>query len=320
MKTFGLIVGGLILLLVVGLVGTWLYYRAPDVPQDALVAQYGKPTSHFADLGGGMNVHYLDEGKAGAPPIVLIHGFGDNAFSWEGWVKVLGADHRVISVDLPGHGLTQAPVGFVAAPDKLADVIDQLAGKIGLPPFAVAGNSLGGGVAWQLAVRHPARVSDLILVDAGGWTPPPSNKPLPLAFRIMKYKLGRDLITSIDNTPLIREGLRGEVGNPKVITEPFIARWAMLQRAPGHRPILMTLSPGAVAASNAVLSVIKVPTLILWGAVDPLIPLDSGKKFAAAIPGSKLIVYPGVGHLPQVEIPEKTANDVKAFLAGAPSR
>jgi pimeloyl-ACP methyl ester carboxylesterase len=82
----------------------------------------------------------------------------------------------------------------------------------------------------------------------------------------------------------------------------------------------MTLSPGAVAASNAVLSVIKVPTLILWGAVDPLIPLDSGKKFAAAIPGSKLIVYPGVGHLPQVEIPEKTVNDVKAFLAGAPSR
>lgn len=319
MKTFGLIVGGLLLLVIVGLFGLWLAYRAPDLSYETLEEDYARPTSRYADIGNGVRIHYLEEGKADGSPVVLVHGFGDNAFSWDGWVKLLGKDHRVLVVDQPGHGLTRAPADFVAAPDKLADALDAWAGKIGLARFAVAGNSLGGAVTWQLAVRHPDRVSHLILVDAGGWVQPPSNKPLPLAFRIMQYKLGRDLITSIDNTPLIREGLRKDVGDPKVITEPFIARWAALQRAPGHRPILMSLRPGSVAASKEVLSAIKIPVLIQWGEIDPIIPVADAHKFAEALPGSQLILYPKVGHLPQVEIPEKSASDAAAFLAAHPA-
>lgn len=320
MKIVGYILGGIVLLFIVAVLGLWLAYRAPDLSWEDLEGRYARPTSRYADIGDGIRVHYLDGGKADGPPVVLIHGFGDNALSWDGWTKVLGRDHRVLSVDLVGHGLTRAPADFVASPDRLADVIDAWAGKIGLPRFAVAGNSLGGGVAWQLAVRHPARVGQLILVDAAGWPMPPSKEPPPLAFRIMQYKLGRDLIASIDSTPLIREGLRKDVGDPAVITEPFIARWAALQRAPGHRPILMSLSPGKVAASKEVLSAIKVPTLILWGEVDPIIKVESGHKFAEAIPGSKLIVYPGIGHLPQIENPEQSAGDVAAFLTPQPGR
>lgn len=318
MKTVAMVVAWLILLPVIAGLGLWLAHRAPDFPYETLEARYARPASHYADLGDGNRIHYLDSGKPDGPPIVLIHGFGDNSFSWDGWTKVLGATHRVLAVDMPGHGLTRSPAGTTLAPDKLADTIDAWAGKIGLPPFAVAGNSLGGGVAWQLAVRHPQRVSALILVDAAGWPNPPSKEKPPLAFRIMQYKLGRDIIATIDSKPLIREGLTKDVGNPLVIKEEFVDRWAELQRAPGHRTILMTLSPGSITASKEELGAIKVPTLIEWGAVDPIIPVVSAHKFADAMPGSELIIYPGVGHLPQIEVPEKSAQDAAAFLAKHP--
>jgi len=314
MRTLALILAGLFLLLVVVGLGGWLYLRAPDIPAAELAQRYGRPNSHHADVGDGVRLHYLESGAAGAPPVLLIHGFGDNSFSWDGWTRVLAPHYHVIAVDLPGHGLSQAPADFTADPGRYADVIDAFLGKIGLSHVAVAGNSLGGGVAWQLAVRHPDKVGRLILVDAAGWPSETLKKP-PLAFRIMQYKAGRDLLASIDNTPLIRQGLAADVVDKSVLTEPFIKRWADLQRYPGHRPILMSLRPGAIAASKETLAPIKVPTLILWGGEDHIIDPASAKKFADAIPGSELIVYPKVGHLPQLEASDRSAADVAAFLA-----
>ncbi|HEY0315129.1 MAG TPA: alpha/beta hydrolase [Sphingomonas sp.] len=314
MRTFALIIAGLLLLLVVLGLGGWIHLRAPDIPAAELAQRYGRANSRYADVGNGIRLHYLESGPVDAPAVLLIHGFGDNSFSWDGWTRVLAPRYHVLAVDLPGHGLSEAPAGFVAEPARYADVIDAFLGKIGLTRAAVAGNSLGGGVAWQLALRHPARVDRLILVDAAGWPTETLKKP-PLAFRIMQYKAGRDLLASIDNTPLIRQGLAADVVNKSVLTEPFIQRWADLQRYPGHRPILMSLRPGDIAASKEVLAPIKVPTLILWGAEDHIIDPASAKKFADAIPGSELIVYPKVGHLPQLDAPDRSAADVAAFLA-----
>jgi pimeloyl-ACP methyl ester carboxylesterase len=310
-KTLLLILGGLVALVVLaGFVG-WLFLRGPDIPYEKLEAKYATAASHYADLPGGVRLHYKDEGKADGPVLVLVHGFGDSHFSWEGWVARLGDRYRIITVDLPGHGLTRA--------DGFADLIDALAAKLALPKFAIAGNSMGGGVAWQTAVRYPNRLDALVLADAAGW-PAETLKTPPLAFKLLKYSWGRAFLRSIDNTPLIRSGLRGEVGNPAVITDAFIARWAELQRAPGHRAILMSIQPGKHSqATQEALSTIKVPTLVLWGETDPLIEVASAHKFAEAIPGAKLIVYPKVGHLPQVEIPQRTADDVAAFLAAQPA-
>jgi pimeloyl-ACP methyl ester carboxylesterase len=319
MKTAALVIGGIFLVVALVAFGGWLYLRAPDIPQADLAAKYGRANSKYADLPGGVRLHYLDSGPADAPAIVLIHGYGDNSFSWDGWTQVLAPTRRVIAIDLPGHGLTASGADFVAAPDVYADLIDAFAAKIALPSFAVAGNSLGGGVAWQLAVRHPARVSQLILVDAAGWPRETLQDP-PLAFRVMQYQAGRDLLASIDNLPLIREGLKKDVVDQSVLTEPFIQRWADLQRFPGHRPILMSLRPGSLVASKQTLAAIKVPTLILWGAEDQLIEVAAAHKFAEAIPGSKLIIYPRVGHLPQWEAPKLSATDAAAFLAASAGR
>jgi pimeloyl-ACP methyl ester carboxylesterase len=95
----------------------------------------------------------------------------------------------------------------------------------------------------------------------------------------------------------------------------LVDRWAEFQRAPGHRAILMALNPRAHTQATAdLLSAIKAPTLILHGESDVLIEPASARKFAAAIPGAKLITYPHVGHLPQIEIPERSAADAAAFL------
>jgi len=301
----------------------WLAVRGPDIPYATLDAKYTDAASHFVDLPGGYHVHYRDEGAAagsGAPLLVLLHGFGDSFTTWEGWVRELKPKYRLISLDFPGHGLTQAPAGTVLSGDSLADFVDAFAAQLALLRFAVAGNSMGGGVAWQLAVRHPQRVSALILVDAAGF---PNDKPpagLPLAFKILQYPIGRAVLRNIDNRFLIRDGLRTDVYDKSLITPAVVDRWAEFQRAPGHRAILMSVNLAAESrATAALLSTIKVPTLILWGEADPLIEPAAAQKFAAAIPGSKLILYPRVGHLPQIEIPARSAADVAAFLGALPA-
>jgi pimeloyl-ACP methyl ester carboxylesterase len=313
MKILGIIVALLIVIAVVG----WLLLRGPDIPYATLEAKYSAPdpASHFVDLPGGYHVHYQDEGSPDLPLLVLLHGFGDSYTSWEGWVRELKTRRRIITLDFPGHGLTRSPAGTVLSMDFLADFVDNFAAALNLPKFAVAGNSMGGGVAWQLAVRHPDRINALILVDAAGF---PNEKPpgeIPLAFKILRYPIGRTFLQNIDNRFLIREGLRTDVYDKALITPQVVDRWAEFQRAPGHRAILMSVNlggqPGDLAAT---LAAIKVPTLILWGEADVLLEPASARKFAAAIPGSKLITYPQVGHLPQIEIPARSAAAVAEFL------
>jgi pimeloyl-ACP methyl ester carboxylesterase len=310
-RILGIVFG--ILILLAG--AAWLELRGPDIPFETLEAKYADASSHFVDLPGGYHVHYREAGDPAQPLLVLLHGFADSYTTWEGWVRELAPKYHIISLDFPGHGLTRAPADSSLSGDSLADFVDAFAAKLALPKFAVAGNSMGGGVAWQLAVRHPERIDALILVDAAGF---PNDKPPsgePLAFKILRYPIGRTILSKIDNRPLIEQGLKTDVHDKTLITPFVVDRWAELQRAPGHRVILMGVNMRPQSGSTAeLLATVKVPTLILWGADDPLIDPGSGHKFAAAIPGAKLVMYPSVGHLPQFEIPRRSAADVAEFL------
>ena len=305
-------------IIVVLLAAAWVKLRGPDIPYEALEAKYTNGASRFIDLPGGLHVHYQDDGDPAQPALVLLHGFGDSYTSWEGWVQQLKTRFHLLSLDFPGHGLTRAPEGYSLSGDGLADFVDAFAAQLGLPQFAVAGNSMGGGVAWQLALRHPQRINALILVDAAGF---PNEKPpaaVPLAFKILRYPLGRALLRNIDNRPLINEGLRTDVSDKALITPALVDRWAEFQRAPGHRAILMSVNMSSLmSASREALRGINVPTLILHGENDVLIEPASAGKFAAAIPGAKVLIYPNVGHLPQIEIPQRSSADVAQFLEAA---
>jgi pimeloyl-ACP methyl ester carboxylesterase len=317
LKVLSILVG----IAILAVVAAWLALRGPDIPYADLEAKYLGSASRFVDLPGGFHVHYEDEGDPSLPLLVLLHGFGDSFTTWEGWVRELTPKFHVIRLDFPGHGLTRAPAGYQLSGEGLADFVDAFATKLALPKFAVAGNSMGGGVSWQLALRHPDRIDALILADAAGF---PNEKPptqVPLAFKILQYPIGRAVLRNIDNRPLIREGLKTDVYDKALITPAIVDRWAEFQRAPGHRAILIGVNFGAQTQATAdVLGAIKVPTLVLHGESDALIEPASARKFAAAIPGAKLITYPQVGHLPQIEIPQRSAADVAAFLEAQPAR
>ena len=109
-KASGVVVAVVVAGLAVAAVALW----RPDIPYADLEARYAAPTSKFVDLPGGVRMHYRDDGDPSKPVIVLVHGFGDSFLSWEGWIKRLSPDFRVITLDPPGHGLTRAPAGFGA--------------------------------------------------------------------------------------------------------------------------------------------------------------------------------------------------------------
>jgi len=251
LKWTGIIIG----IIVVLLAAAWLKLRGPDIPYETLEAKYTNGASRFLDLPGGFHVHYQEDGDSRLPALVLLHGFGDSYTSWEGWVQRLKTRFHLLSVDFPGHGLTRAPAGYQLSGEGLADFVDAFAAQLGLPKFAVAGNSMGAGVAWQLAVRHPQRIDALILVDAAGF---PNEKPpgaVPLAFKILRYPLGRAFLRNIDNRPLINEGLKVDVSDKTLITPALVDRWADFQRAPGHRAILMSAGPSSRPRSDGLIGV-----------------------------------------------------------------
>jgi pimeloyl-ACP methyl ester carboxylesterase len=312
------ILGVILAVVILAAAAAWLRLRGPDIPYETLEAKYADSASRFVDLPGGFHVHYRDEGAPNQPVLVLLHGFGDSFTSWEGWVRELKDRFRIISLDFPGHGLTRAPQGYQLDGAGLADFVDTFATALALPKFAVAGNSMGGGAAWQLAVRHPDRIDALILVDAAGF---PNEKPpteTPLAFKILQYPIGRAILRNIDNRPLINEGLKTDVYDKSLITPAVVDRWAEFQRAPGHRAILMAINLRTQTQATAdLLGTIHVPTLVMHGESDLLIEPASARKFVAAIPGARLITYSQVGHLPQIEIPQRSAADAAAFLGAA---
>jgi pimeloyl-ACP methyl ester carboxylesterase len=281
--------------------GAWFLLQRPDIPYATLEARYAYPDSRYMDLPGGPRVHYRDLGPRDAPAIVLVHGFAASVQAWDGWVKALSGSYRVIVLDLPGHGLTRTPPGYVLPANGFEAVVDTLTARLGVSRFTLAGN--------------PERVERLVLVDAAGW--PSTRKSGAAVFNILGNPLGRRLLRDIEIRPLARQGLHAGYVDPRLVTPALVDRYVDLARAPGHRDILLGQRARRIATAED-LSRIHVPTLVMVGQEDKIIPAADGAKFHKAIPGATLILYPGVGHVPMEQIPDRSAADLMAWLAAHP--
>ena len=140
-----------------------------EIPYADLKARYGLPSSHTFEPEPGLRVHYTDEGKASGRTLIMVHGLAASVHAWRPWVQRLSAEYRLIAIDLPGHGLTEAPPGYQASLDRNAALVDALANQAGVSRFVLAGNSMGGGVSLAYAMAHPEKLDGLVLVDAAGW-------------------------------------------------------------------------------------------------------------------------------------------------------
>jgi pimeloyl-ACP methyl ester carboxylesterase len=297
LKIAGAVLAGLALLLVI----VWAAMRRDDIPYSKLEAKYATAHSRYVDLPGGFHVHFRDQGNPKGPTLVLVHGFFVDLDVWEPWVRRLGADYRLVTLDLPGHGLTRAPEGYHASLEGFVRLLDAFVRAERIDRFTLVGFSLGGDVAWRYALAHPDKLSGLVLVDATGWPDPrPGHANGAPELAIMRNPVGRFMARDLDQTKRIHDGFMDAYANKRFVTEELVTKYAELNRAPGHRGEIIDLSLAFAHETYATrdkLAAIRTPTLILEGARDALVPPSSESRFAAAIPGSRLILYPGVGHI-----------------------
>jgi pimeloyl-ACP methyl ester carboxylesterase len=293
--------------------------RAPDRPVETLVARWAPPPSEFIEMKGQL-VHLRDEGPREDPlPIVLVHGTSASLHTWEGWVASLKRERRVITFDLPAFGLTGPFTGSYAgsgyASDTYARFVVDLLDHMKLGRFVIGGTSLGGDIAWRVAALAPARVHQLVLVDAGG--PPFVPKNVPLGWQLARIPVLNRTIEWVLPQSVVAEGLATSYGDPARVTPELVDRYYELTLREGNRRALVERlqdwRPGAGVGAERIAS-LRVPTLILWGRRDQLIPLAAGEHFARVIPGSQLVIFDDLGHVPMEEDPARTVKPVRAFL------
>ena len=293
---------------IAGIAATW----APDRTVDSLKARWAQPPSQFIEV-AGMQVHLRDEGPRDDPvPIVLLHGTSASLHTWDGWSQTLSKTRRVIRFDLPAFGLTgpnpqndytlKSYVSFVTA------VMD----KLGVQRFVLGGNSLGGQIAWETAHALPARVERLILVDSGGYAFVP--KSLPVGFQIARMPVLRNLMAYTLPRGIVQNSIENVYGDPSLVQPALIDRYYDLTLRAGNRNALGYRLDQGYVSDEAKIKSLKLPTLILWGAKDRLIPPESGQNFARDIADSKLVMFEALGHVPHEENAQMTLAEVQKFL------
>jgi pimeloyl-ACP methyl ester carboxylesterase len=233
-------------------------------------------------------------------------------------VSALKGRRRVVSFDLPGFGLTGPFSGQYPADDyrgdALARFVIDLMDQLRIGRAVLAGNSLGGEVAWRVATLAPQRVDRLVLVDASGYAFEPID--MPLGFRLSRLPVFSVLSEWFLPRAVVEGSVRSVYGDPARVTTALVDRYFELTLREGNRRALrLRMQQLQMGEDTGRLAALKQPTLVLWGGRDRLIPPAIAQRFAHDIAGSRLVVFPELGHVPQEEDPAATVAAVEAFLA-----
>jgi pimeloyl-ACP methyl ester carboxylesterase len=319
LRSLALLLGALVFFLLVGIAATW----EPERAVEDLKARWAQAPSRFvAPPGlGGLLVHVRDEGPADDPlPIVLLHGTSASLHTWDGWTAALRPQRRVVRFDLPGFGLTgPAPDGDYSIAAYVRFVTATL-DALGVRRLVLAGNSLGGEIAWATALALPERVSRLVLVDAAGYPLDSASTPIdvPLGFQLARMKVLAPLLKKTLPRGVVQGSLRDLYGDPSRVTPDLVDRYFELALRQGNRRALGQRMEHVMHTEPERIKQVKQPTLILWGGRDRLLPPEFGERFARDIAGSRLVRFAALGHVPQEEDPAATVAALRAFLALAP--
>src|SRR6476469_4692831 len=266
----------------------------------------------------GHDFAYREAGEG--PTLLLIHGMAGSSRAWKAVMPDLARDYRVIAPDLPGHGESAPPTGDYSL-GNLAATLRDLLGVLGIERATIVGQSLGGGVAMQLAYQHPELAERLVLVCSGGlgrevtWmiralSLPGAEYVAPVIFPGFVRDLG-DRVAGVVEGLGVRSPRLAEIWDAyATLTEPD-------HRAAFLRTVHAVIEPGgqAVSATDRLYLAAAMPTLIVWGDRDPIIPVSHGRAAHEAMPGSRLEIFDNVGHFPHAEEPERFGRVLLDFLA-----
>lgn len=257
------------------------------------------------------------------PVIVLLHGLAGSSRTWLEVMPLLARDYTVVAPDLLGHGDSAKPPGDYSLGAYAASLRDLLVGPLGIERATFVGHSLGGGVAMQVAYQHPELCERMVLAASGGlgrevswvlrlFTLPGAEYLMPALFPRFARDLGDRFQAFLRNrgvrAPRIEEGWRA---------------YASLGEAESRRAFLRTLCSvvdakegQAVSARDRLYLAAALPTLILWGDRDAILPVSHAHAARELVPGSRLEIFEGAGHFLHVEQPLRFAETVRAFIAG----
>lgn len=284
-----------------------------DIPLEELEKLYTDEYSHFMEV-NGLRVHYRDVGSG--PVIVLVHGIMSSLQTWDGWSRQLEKSYRVISLDVPGYGLTGAPENLEEFDEQfLTTTFSKFIDRLGLERFDLAGNSLGGFISAQYAADFPLKVKRLILLDPVAY---PQDVPWVFNFATAP---GVSTVGKMAQPPvLVTMNVKDTYGDPSRITEANMNRYVHMAQRPGAKAAYLKtmemLKDRAERETPLPFHRIKAPTLLMWGERDKWVPPRLAERWRQDIPNAFVKIYPTAGHMPMEEIPEITVRDAEAFLNG----
>jgi pimeloyl-ACP methyl ester carboxylesterase len=278
----------------------------------------GIPLQHVTLHGHDVTFRLADDDRT-RPTLLLIHGMAGNSRTWRDVMPALADDFTVLAPDLIGHGESAKPMGDYSLGAFASGLRDLLA-LLDLGPVTVIGQSLGGGVAMQLAYQHPELVDRLVLIGSGGlgrevsWllrllTLPGSEYLMPLFFPSFVQEQG----------DAAGRRLHGIGFNAPHIAEMWRA-YTSLGQAENRRAFLRTLrgviDPGGqtVNATDRLYLAAAMPTMIVWGDQDLIIPVEHAYAAHESIPGSRLEIFEGCGHFPHVQEPDRLVEAIRDFV------
>ena len=283
-----------------------------DIPVAELKVKYQKANSEFIDI-DGVSVHYIMEGRMDdSLPIVFIHGTSASLHTWDTLSNLLKTNKKIIRLDLPAFGLT--------GPNRLNQYnfnfynqfLDEFLLKLNVTQCIVAGNSLGGSIAWNYAIASPEKVKQLILLDASGY--PKKDEKGSLGFKLAGIPVLNQALKHISPISLIRKSLEDAFYNKSLVTEKMVQQYHDMLLREGNRGAVLELFQHPMKADPAKIKLITQPTLIIWGKEDQLISYKNAALFKQDIQNSQILVLDKVGHIPMEEAPNQVASAILEFI------
>ena len=316
MRRFGcILLGGVGVLLAILLVGPFLVPIPPLEGTVGVEALTGED-SRFMEV-NGITIHYQSAGE-GEPALILLHGFLSSVFTWRETLPALAADRQVIAFDRPAFGLTERPLVWEGenpySPEAQVELVVGMMDELGLDQAILVGNSAGGAIATQTALRYPERVAALVLVDpaiySGGGTP---NWIRPLLRTPQARRLGPLFVRGVQSWGM--DFARLAWHNPAKITEEVLEGYRKPLQAQDWDKALweMFLASRSPELADR-LDEIRAPVLVISGDDDRVVPTEDSIRLAGELRDAELVVIPRCGHVPQEECPQEFLKAVENFL------
>jgi pimeloyl-ACP methyl ester carboxylesterase len=215
----------------------------------------------------------------------------------------------VIQLDLPGHGLTGPDPEERYAWPQMADLVVRLLDQLDVARATFVGNSFGGAIAWQIAVRHPERVSRLVLIAPVGYT---AAGQLPSLLRLLAHPVSGPLLARLTPRSAFMRRVQGTYADPaRVDPEQAERQYRLFKRAGNQTALRALLRTAGVLETESLLRRVRAPTLLMWGAGDPVLPPSNAQQFARDV---EVVVIPSAGHTPMIEQPDLSVAALLDFL------